>query len=416
MRYVILGNSAAGLAAAEAIRRRDPRGEVVIVSEEPHPPYCRVLTSNLLAGDVDEEGILFRDPEIYDRLDLQPLLGERAEEVDTARCEVRLSGGRKVRYDRLLVATGSSPKRIGAPGDDLPGVGGLRTLDDARGFLARAEPGKTALVIGGGLVSCKAAEALVKRGMRVIVAVTSPQLLSQMLPSDEASPVMDGAHTAGVEVRTGRSVAEVLGSPGTGVSEVILDDGERFPCRCVVVGKGVTPNIDMLGSSGVKVDWGVIVNERMETSVPGIFAAGDVAEAPDALTGGLSTNAMWPNALSQGTVAGENMAAGRAVHPGGLSINTGTFFGVPAVSVGILRQVDEDEVVVKRGGRRSPGRRRFVIRDGRIIGYLSVGTIELAGLFHHAVREGLGFGDLPPDLLRRRGRLGIQVRLARMRP
>ncbi|HHY93703.1 MAG TPA: NAD(P)/FAD-dependent oxidoreductase [Firmicutes bacterium] len=389
MKYVIVGNGPAGFTAAMAIRRLDPGGTVTVVSDEPYPFYSRVLTTHLLAGHIPRGQLFLADEATYRSWGIGLLSGHRV--VAAADGLLQLDDGTGLPYDRLLLATGAAPVPLDVPGADLPGVHYLRTLDDAEGILSQVEPGATAVVIGGGMVGFKATEGLLGRGMKVVMVVSSPYVLSQALDEEGGRLVERLLEEEGVDVRTRREVVEFNASPGG--LEVTLrtvtsgGSEETVPCRLAIVGKGVRPNLHLAGALGLRTDRGILCDQQMATSHPGIFAAGDVAQVFDPASGEARVNAIWPHAVAQGRVAGSNM-----VRPGSAGFWGG--IGQNALSLGRLSVISGGLVAPKGDGYqeirvRGPGwYRKLVLKDGRAVGAAFVGDTSGAGVVLSYVRSG----------------------------
>ncbi len=397
MNYVVVGVSAAGLSALRAIRELDPHGDVTVVDEETRPAYSRVLLTHYIAGRVGERDLFLVEEEFYRRCGVRALLGVRATGLDPDGRQVHLADGRVLGYDRLLVATGAravvpawSPPggagdRGGGGETGETGVTGLRTREDAVRIRKAALAGRPVLIVGGGPVGVKLACALRELGVIPTLLVGSPRILSQVADR-EASLILE-RHLArcGVRVRCGVEVREVARGPH-GTEGVVLSDGSVLPGRLVVVCKGVEPRTELVGGH-VAVRRGVLVSGAMRTSVPDIYAAGDVAECPDIWGEGTRVSAIWPHASRQGRVAGTNMAGGRDLFDGVLPRNAMDVLGTPFVSMGVLDAPAE-------GGWRSVSRRRgdsylrLVIRGDSVVGAVLVGCVRLAGPIQAAIRRG----------------------------
>nr|WP_277998922.1 FAD-dependent oxidoreductase [Moorella sulfitireducens] len=341
MRYLILGNGAAGVAAARAARSADPAGDITIVGDEPYPYYARVLTSYYLGGLVLRERLWLAGEEWYEWQRVRLIKGRRAVAVDTGSCRVGLDDGRELPYDRLLVATGASPQQIDVPGGKLAGVFTLRTIDDATAIGKFAPPGSQAVVIGGGLVGIKAAEGLHARGLHVRLVVSSGRLLSQALDDAGAELVRRAMAGAGFTIHLQEDVIALEGREK--VTAAVLRSGVTVPADVVVVGKGVRPNVEFLQGSGVKMDRGILVDDYLATNVPGVYAAGDVAQAYDYAWQESRINAIWGNAVEQGRLAGLNMAGRRAPYRGGIGRNSLVVNGLGVISGGVVNPPGEGQ-------------------------------------------------------------------------
>lgn len=409
MRYVIIGNSAAGVFAAETIRSLDKAGRIEIISDERYPAYARCLTSYYLAGQMSDEQMTIRNEDFYANSEIVLNTGQKVTGIDAVERQVRTDNGHVYGYDKLLIATGASPVMPDIPGVGMKGVFGLRTLDDAKGIAACAGQGGHAVVMGGGFVSLKAAYALMKAGLSVTCIVSSGQILSQMLDREAAQILGDLLISHGLDIKFHADADEISGEEKGGemvTRGVRLTTGETIPADVVIIGKGVTPNTGFLPGSGVDIDRGILVNEYLETTVPDIYAAGDVAQGVDILTGQKSINAIWPNAAEQGTAAGRNMAGSPAVYEGSMSMNSADFFGLSTIAAGNPKAEGDGYEVVKL----FPGHnlyRRLVFKGDKLIGYIMVGNTGRAGILTSLIREGVPLGGAKEEL--KQGRIGQRI-------
>ena len=332
MRHLILGNGPAGVVAAETLRKHAPGDSVTLVGDEPGPPYSRMAIPYLLMGQIGEPGTWLRkDPGHFARLDIALKAG-RARSVDTARREVALETGEKLAWDRLLVATGSHPNRPPVPGIDLGGVHPCWTLADARAIAARARRGSRVLQMGAGFIGCIILEALAARGVDLVVVEMGDRMVPRMMPPRASELVKAWCERHGVRVVTGARVAEIRESGGH--LAVSLTDGQSLAADLVISATGVSPNTAFLEGSGVACDQGVLVDDRMESSVKGVYAAGDVSRAPEFDTAEKIAYAIQPTAVEQARVAALNMAGRDAVSPGALAMNVLDTLGLVSTSFG----------------------------------------------------------------------------------
>ena len=287
MRHVIIGAGPAGVAAAETLRKADPAAEITLLCGEGEPPYARMAIPYLLKGDIDEAGTHIRkDPDHYARLRIG-LVQARARAVDTAARRVVLGDGRGLPYDRLLVATGSRPSREQIPGIDLPGVQTCWTLDDARAILAGARPGTRVVQMGAGFVGCIIMEGLLSRGVDLTILVRSGYMVRRMMNPTASGLIRRWCESKGVKILT-RTQPKGLRT-NEGCLEVDLGEGRTLPADIYLSVVGVDPNLDFLAGSGIEIGQGILVDANLQSSVPGVYAAGDVAESTDCLTGQAAT-------------------------------------------------------------------------------------------------------------------------------
>ncbi|MBC7340173.1 MAG: NAD(P)/FAD-dependent oxidoreductase [Firmicutes bacterium] len=392
MNYVVVGSSAAGLSAIHAIRKLDPCGNITVVDEESRPAYSRVLLTHYIAGRVAERDLFLVEEAFYRSYGVRTLLGVRATGLDPGRRQLYLADGRVLDYDSLLVATGA--RAVVPSWSRTGGVTGLRTREDAVRIRNAALAGRRVVIVGGGPVGVKLACALLELGVTPTLLASSPRILSQV--ADREASLMLEQHLLrhGVRVRCGAEVGEVAAGP-RGTEGVVLSDGSTVPCQLLVVCKGVEPRTELVAGH-LAVRRGVLVDNGMRTSVPGVYAAGDVAESPDIWGEGTRVSAIWPHAVKQGKVAGTNMAGGRDLFPGVLPRNAMDVLGMPFVSMGLLH-------VPAAAGWRSVSRRRgnsylrLVIRGESVVGAVLLGCPQLAGPIQAAIRKGgRGWEQLVP--------------------
>ncbi|MCW5591543.1 MAG: NAD(P)/FAD-dependent oxidoreductase [Burkholderiales bacterium] len=399
MRHVILGNGPAGVVAAETLRKSAPRDEVTLVGDEPGPPYSRMAIPYLLMGEIGEPGTWLRkDPGHFGRLGIALKEG-RAVSVDTAGKQVRLASGETLAWDRLLVATGSRPNRPPVPGLDLPGVHPCWTLEDARAIAARAKKGSRVVQMGAGFIGCIILEALAARGVELVVVEMGDRMVPRMMPPRASELIQAWCERQGIHVVTGARVAEIRES-GNALS-VSLTDGQSFPADLVISATGVAPNTAFLEGSGVDCDQGVLVDGRMESSVKGIFAAGDVSRAPEFDTDRKIAYAIQPTAVEQARIAALNMAGREAVSPGALAMNVldtlglvsasfGQWHGLPHAQGGAWVELREEELFRYL---------RLEFKGDRLIGATSVGHTEHVGVIRGLIQGRVALGEWKERLL-----------------
>ncbi len=391
MAYVIIGNSAAGVAAAERVRQIDKNGKIIIISDEPHAAYSRCLTSYYLAGRVQERDMYLRPGSFYEKLGIDFYPGQRVTVVDPDGKEVTTEQGMRFTYAKLLLATGASPVVPDIPGIHAGGVFTLRTLADAKNIEAACSNGGRAVILGGGLVSLKTAAALRDRGMNVTVLVSSNRVMSRTLAETAAGLVEEQLVRIGIKVKKNTRVISVESDSHGRVTGVKLANGEIHPADLVVVGKGVRPNTGLIKDTGLVGEAGeaVRVNRRQETDCKDIYAAGDAALTYNILEEKYSYNAIWPNAVEQGAVAGTNMAGVPKEYPGSIAMNSASFGGVPVMTAGITRPGEQGFEVFEE--RDAGSYRMLVLKEGRLVGYTLFGDTSRAGLYTGIIKSGKQF-------------------------
>jgi len=415
IRYLIIGNSAGGMGAAEAIREVDKVGAIAIVSDEPYPAYSRPLISEYLVERCPLQRMLFRPPNFYEENNIQAILGQKVTELNIDKHAIKLEGGRTITWEKLLLATGGLPIIPKIDGIGLKGVFTFTKLDDAKAigqFLSRYHRKVRAVVIGGGLIGVSVTEALVKRGVKVIIVEMKERILNTIL-DEEASALEEKALTeAGVEIITGHTVSKIgsyLPGEATGVS---LDDSRPIPCETVIAAIGVQPRLELVSGSGIKTNRGIVVDRHMETSTPDVYVCGDVAEAYDFVYGENRLTPIWPNAYLGGRIAGFNMAGIPTEYQGGTTMNSIKCFGVSIVSAGIVTPSDDGyETISERHGYVY---RKVVLKAGQIVGMVFAGDIEKSGIIYNLMKnkvnvdsfqealvaEDFGLASLPEEIWR----------------
>ncbi len=387
-RYVSIGASAAGISAAQAIREIDPHGTVTLLSAESDSPYFRPLIPFIVDGKktVADIPMLGQGPYTASGLDVQ--LNSTVTAVSTSVQTVTINGSETVPYDKLLIATGSHPYvPPSIQGTDAAGVFALRTLAEAQAMAKRVNTSREAILAGGGMLNLKTAFALLERGLKVTMVVTSPEILSQIMEPDGATLIRDALKEAGLRILTGRSITQIIAGP-TGVSGVLLDNGEKLPSQIVNIGKGVRPNVEFLADSGIHLERGGVANTHTACNVPNVYTAGDVAVTFDPITGERMMTALWTNAVEMGRVAGRNMAGHPMAYTGTFGILNATQVAeVPFVSMGIVHTTGTDYETHVAATSRTYRKLVFAPDGTRLTGAIFVGDISHAGLYRHLIRE-----------------------------
>jgi len=287
---------------------------------------------------------------------------------------LRTQAGELLEYDKLVIATGS---RLYAPleGNDLPGIYNFKSLTAAEELVGRVRSGeaRTALIVGAGFIGVEIAVLLRKLGLEVTMLEMLGQVMPRVLDPETAGYVEGVLRGMGVELRLGAKGKSFIGNGRA--DGVLIEDGETLHADVLIASTGVRPNIDWLEGSGLEVGWGVRVDDRLRTTAPDVFASGDVVEAADRLTGERSVNAIFPNAVAQGTVVGLNLAGHEVRTEGTDRMNSLKHLGVPVVVAGLK---DGDEVLRRR---RNGGMRTLFLKDGRLVGFQMVGEVAAAGVF-----------------------------------
>ena len=400
IKYLIIGNSAGGMGAAEAIREVDKVGTITIVSDEPYPVYSRPLISEYLAERCPLERMLFRPPDFYEKNNIQVILGQKVTVLNIDKHAINLRDGRTITWEKLLLATGGLPIVPEIEGIGLKGVFTFTTLDDAKAidqFLNHYHRKVRAIVIGGGLIGVAATEALVKRGVEVTIVEMKERILNTILDEEASALVETRLKQFGVEIITGNTVSKVNSYlPGEATS-VTMDDGRPIPCDMIIVAIGVQPRTELVSDTGIEINRGIIVNRHMATASPDVYTCGDVAEAYDFIYDENRLTPIWPNAYIGGRVAGFNMAGIPTEYQGGTAMNSMKYFGVNIVSAGIVAPLDDSYEVISQ--KNDHVYRKVVLKDGLILGLVFSGDIEKSGIIYNIMKDKINVEDFKQVLV-----------------
>jgi NAD(P)H-nitrite reductase large subunit len=409
----MIGASAAGLSAVEAIRAIDPDCPITVISDEKGPPYSRVALSHYIGKEVEYAAMQMRDVNYYQTMRVEALLGQPVTKVNPKSKRVTLADKSHLTYDRLLVGSGSHAVAPRIPGTELRGIHPCISKDDAQRIVRGAGDAKEAVVIGAGLIGIQAVDALWKRGLKVAVIEKLPHVMPAMVDATTARIVEKQCEAHGVAVRAGATATEIMGAKGR-VAAVKLETGEILECQLLVMAAGVAPNLDFLKDSEVEINRGVVVDETQQSSVPDLYAAGDVAETKDRLSGERLVNAIWPEALNQGQVAGRNMAGVRTTYPGSMAMNTTSVLHIPVASLGLWHVEGEAYKILTTLDEPRHFYKKLVFRDGKLVGAVLCGQIHEAGVLHNMIESGEYFdidieqlfpGEITWGMVLRRNRL-----------
>ena len=394
--YVVIGSSAAGISTVEGIRKWDRNGTVAVISQENGGIYSRPMLSHYLSGKITEDKLNFRQDDFFTKNRVDTFLGDKIEKVEPPNNCLHLNGGGEIFYQKLMIATGAHAQKQDVPGNGLRNVFTLHNRQDAKDISATIRPGMRAAVLGGGPVGMGAIQALRTRGLDVSIFISSDRLMSQLL-DDEGSEIVRGrVERNGIKVHFNSSAVEILGRDQ--VTGMRMEDGTEINCDLVVFSKGVVPNKDIVDGTEIKVRKGILVDSRMCTNMQNVYAAGDVAEAPDIIFGGTSSYSIWPNANEQGHVGGENMAGGNVEYGGGMAMNSVNVFGLPMMVLGSVRPKDREGVSFMRSGF-GDHYKCITLKDDRVIGTLLVGRVSNAGVYTLLIKSKMDISTVRGILL-----------------
>jgi len=394
--HVILGAGPAGVIAAETLRKHAPADTITLVGDEPDAPYSRMAIPYLLIGNIEEQGTYLRKSAThFDDLRITQVKA-KVTRVDAAGKTVHLDNGQSMAFDKLLIATGSHPVRPPIAGMDLPGVHPCWTLEDARAIQALAKPGARVLQMGAGFIGCIIMEALAARGVKLSVVEMGDRMVPRMMGPVAGGMIRDWCEAKGVQVFTGTKV-EAISASGTGL-QVKLSNGQTVEADLVISATGVRPAIGFLKDSGITCLQGVLTDQHLQTNVPGIYAAGDCAEAFDQVSGKTIVSAIQPNAAEQARVAALNMVGQKTELKGVTQINVLDTLGLISTSFGNWEGVADGQSAVltdKAAGRHLS----LQFKDDVMIGCNSVGWTEHVGVMRGLVEGQVHLGDWKDRLM-----------------
>ncbi|MDR3210196.1 MAG: FAD-dependent oxidoreductase [Oscillospiraceae bacterium] len=411
MKYVIIGNSAAAVGAVEGIRRMDAEGTITLISDETHHTYGRPLISYLLLGKTDRERMKYRPDDFYERNGVTTLLGRRAVKLDPEGKCVELAGGERVPYDKLLVATGSSPFVPPMEGlDTVKNKFTFQSLDDALALGEAITPASRVLIVGAGLIGLKCAEGILDRVKSITFVDLAPKVLPSILDDDASAIIRARLEEVGLKFYLGDSVKVFTENTGT------LGDGTVLPFDALVLAVGVRPNSALVKDAGGAVGRAVTIDEYCATSLPDVYAAGDCTESRDAVTGDVKVMAILPNAYMQGEAAGINMAGVKFPFTKGIPCNAIGFFGKHVISAGSYA----GSVYFTRD---DTNYKKLFYENDRLVGFILIGdkhpaegdipAWDRAGIYTSIIRESIPLSTLDFDLLAERPGLMAFTRAVR---
>ncbi len=387
MKYVIIGNSAAAAGAVEGIRGIDQSSPITIISKEKYHIYSRPLISYYLCGKTDLQRMKYRPDDYYEKNGCSCLLGETAVKIDKDKKAVLLESGKEVEYDKLLVATGSSPF--------VPPIKGLEkankkftfmSLDDALALETELGSDKKVLIVGAGLIGLKCAEGIKDRVGEITVIDLSERVLSSILDSEGSERVKKHLESEGLKLILGHTVSEF------DESSAVTDSGEKIDFDILVLALGVRPNTSLLTEIGAQAGRGIKTADSMETSIDGIYCAGDCCESHDVSSGQDRILALLPNAYRQGEIAGINMAGGNAAFDRAIPMNAIGFFGLHIITAGTY-----DGEAFEKSDEKSY--KKLFCKDGYLVGYIMVGDVEKAGIYTSLIQNRIPLSDIDFGLI-----------------
>jgi NADPH-dependent 2,4-dienoyl-CoA reductase/sulfur reductase-like enzyme len=348
MNYIIVGSGVAGLSACEAIRSLDTAGDIYMLGDDPYGYYSRPGLAYYLTGEMHEQGLFPRTKGEWLSLNLQFVRG-RATRIYPEEHKVEVDHQMQLEYDRLLIAVGAQATRLNVPGVDLEGVVKLDHMEDARKILKLARRGKAAVVVGGGITALELVEGLRSRGVKVHYLLRGDRYWSNVLDEQESKIIEHRLREEGVSLHYYAELKEILGHRGK-VQGARLQDGSTLRCDILAYAIGIRPRVGLAQGAELALDRGILVNEYLQSSSPDIYAAGDVAQVYDPMSGRSIIDSLWGPAREQGHIAGLNMAGEKKAYIKSVPFNVTRLAGLTTTIIGAVgRGRDDDLVGIARG-------------------------------------------------------------------
>lgn len=392
--YVIIGNGVAAAGCIEGIRSIDKESPITVISEEKHPVYCRPLISYYLEGKTDLEKMNYRSADFYEKNGCTVHYGKRAERIDAKERIVVLDDGTTLGYTSVCVATGSAPFVPPFQGlDTVQKKYTFMTLDDALELEQALEPESRVLIVGAGLIGLKCAEGICGRAGHITVCDLAGRVLSSILDDDCAAVMQNCLEEHGIEFMLGDTATQFKGNTA------VMKSGREVEFDVLVLAVGVRANLSLVKEAGGEVNRGILVNTRMQTTLGGVYSAGDCTEGDDISLGQKRVLAILPNAYMQGRCAGVNMAGGTEEFNKAIPMNSIGFFGLHAMTAGSYFGADEGGELYEE---RSDGKlKRLFRKDGLLTGFILIGATERAGIYTSLIREKTPLDTINYDLLKK---------------
>lgn len=402
MELLIIGAGPAGVTVAETFRQHDTRSLIVMLSNEPYPPYSP--PAMLEYFQTGKEVHFWKGMDFPTRLGLDYRSGTQVVAMLTDQRVVQLADGETLSYDKLVIATGS---RLYAPvrGADKPGIYNFKSLSAAEALVRQVREGSAhnVVIVGAGFIGVEIALLLRDLGLEVTQIEMKDRVMPGMLDAETGAIVLDVLRQRGINVQLNTKAEAFLGEPQAEAVE--LESGQVLAADLLVAATGVKPNIEFLKASGVKTDWGVLVDDHLRTNLPDVYAAGDVAETFDRFTGEQYVHAIFPNAVEQAKIIAHNLLGENLTYQGAENMNSLKHLGLPLMVVG---QMEGEELRVRQGNTL----RKLYLQDNRIVGFHLTGDLNAAGIYRTLMNKQVDVTRFKDRLLKPRFGIGIIEGLA----
>ncbi len=398
MKHVIVGAGPSGVIAAETLRKVDPASSIMLIGDEPEAPYSRMALPYYIINKIGEEGTHLRKGQShYSNKDID-LIQDRVSNIDSNAKTLQLQNHDTVSYDKLLIATGSHPIRPPIEGMDLPGIHSCWTLEDGRNIINKAKPGSNVVLMGAGFIGCIILEALALRKVNLTVIEMGDRMVPRMMDQTAGNLIKNWCLEKKVSVHTSTRVEAIEKGSGDAL-KVKLDNGDVLDADLVISATGVAANIQFLEGSGLETDYGVLVNNRLQSNIPDVYAAGDVCQGKDFSTGEYTVQAIQPTAADHGRIAAMNMAGRDTVHQGCVNMNVLDTMGLISSSYGLWMGVDGGESARLC----DESRYRYIkleFEDDVLVGAQALGLTQHVGVLRGLIQTKLNLGKWKDHLLK----------------
>ncbi|MDY4595959.1 NAD(P)/FAD-dependent oxidoreductase [Faecalimonas umbilicata] len=392
--YVVIGNGVAAVGCIEGIRKEDAAGKIIVISKEPHPVYCRPLISYYLEGKTNLERMAYRDKNFYERMECEVLYGKKAVQIDPSTKQIALNDDTVIPYDKLCIATGSSP--FVPPFTGLESVEqkhSFMTIDDMLELEASINENSDVLIVGAGLIGLKCAEGLKDRVSSITICDLADRVLSSILDADCAAIMQKHLEQNGINFMLNDSAISF------DKNTAFMKSGKTVRFDVLVLAVGVRAKTSLIKGIGGEVNRGILISNKMETSIPDIYAAGDCTEGEDISFHDKRVLAILPNAYMQGNCAGINMAGGSSVFDKGIPMNSIGFFGLHAMTAGSYYTAEQGCELYEE---KSEGTLKRLFTSGDYLtGFILIGATERAGIYTSLIRERIPLSSIDFEMLKK---------------
>ncbi|ENQ3108232.1 nitrite reductase (NADH) large subunit [Bacillus sp. 491mf] len=382
--FVIIGSGVAAVNAAKTIRDHDKDSNIFIFGEEPSLPYNRIKLSKELYSDLHSEKVLIKKEKWYQNNNISVFTNTKVVKIDTEQQYIVTSNHETISYYKLLICTGANNRRLPVGGINKKGVFTIRDMQEADNFKACLEDKKHVVNIGGGVQGLETAWSMMKAGKQVSIVEVAATLMGRQLDEKVSLLLKEKIESAGVKVYVNTTIDSILGEEV--VTGMKVNGEQRIDCDSVVYSIGVTPNISLVNNTPIHVNRGIIVNEKMETNVESVYAAGDVAEVNGEIGG------LWGRAMDQGKIAGSNMVSNPAIYKEAISTTIFNAFDVSLFSIGFVDEKQCDTTIVEEDGKEKYT--RLFIKDNKIVGVISLEGVAASIPYKSAIEKQVSLEEI----------------------